>query len=66
MPHKEHWIQKAHIKSGGLHRTLGIPEGQKISEAQIERAKSMGGKAAKQAALAETFKGLGHKGNFRR
>lgn len=60
------WIQHADIKAGGLHRTLGVPEGQKLTEAEIQRAKNMGGKAAKQAALAEVFRGLGHKGNFRR
>ena len=53
---KSKWIQKAHIKKGGLHETLGKKPDAPITSADIARAKRMGGKAAKQARLAETFR----------
>ena len=43
------------IHPGGLHQTLGIPQDRKLTQADIQRAKAMGGKAARQANLAETF-----------
>ena len=57
---KEKWIQKGKekgtIRKGGLHRTLGKAESEPITQADLARAKKMGGKAAKQATLAQTFK----------
>lgn len=46
-----------HIHKGGLHRSLGIPEGHKIPEEKIRQAlHSKSHKVRKQAQLAETFK----------
>lgn len=46
----------AHIHKGGLHRTLGIPEGQKIPKKKIEQAAhSSNPKERKEGILAETF-----------
>lgn len=45
-----------HIHEGGLHESLGIPQGQKIGMARIEKAEhSSNPKTAAQARLAETF-----------
>ena len=53
------WIAEATQNTGGLHRSLGIPEGEKIPEKKIKAAeKSDNPKLAKQARLAETLKGL--------
>jgi len=53
------WIQKGFasgdIKKGGLHKSLGIPEGQKIPMEKIREAAKGTGKVAKQARLALTF-----------
>jgi len=35
---KEKWIQKAHIKKGALHKSLGVPEGEKIPTAKLKKA----------------------------
>jgi len=43
------------IQPGGLHRSLGIPIGQKIPPGQIAAAASKPGKVGKQARLAQTF-----------
>ena len=43
------------ISKGGLHRSLGIPEGEKIPVARIAAAAQKGGKIGKQARLAQTF-----------
>lgn len=43
---------------GGLHRSLGVPEGEKIPEAKIKAAAAKGGKVGKQARFAETLKKL--------
>jgi hypothetical protein len=32
------WIQKARIKKGGLHKTLGVPEGKTIPAKKINAA----------------------------
>lgn len=58
---KDKWIQKALPPSskGKLHKALGVPEGQKISEKKLNAA--MHGKnptVRKEAQLAETLKGL--------
>ena len=64
-PRSRKWIQegkaKGTIRKGGLHRTLGKKESEPITQADIARAKKMGGKAAKQAALAQTFKKMSRK-----
>lgn len=64
-PAAKKWIQagksKGTIREGGLHKTLGKPKDAPITQADIARAKRMGGKAAKQAALAQTFKKMARK-----
>lgn len=50
-----HWIAASHIKKGGLHRSLGVPEGKRIPKSKIAKAAKRGGKIGKQARLAETF-----------
>jgi hypothetical protein len=54
---KEKWIQKAHIKKGALHKSLGVPEGEKIPTAKLKKAEhSKDPKTKKRAQLAETLK----------
>jgi len=36
---KDKWIQKTEMKKGSLHKTLGIPEGQKISKSKLNSIK---------------------------
>jgi hypothetical protein len=56
----KNWIAGAVKNKGGLHRSLGVPEGQKIPPAKIAAAtKSSNPKVRKQANLAETLKGFG-------
>lgn len=57
---KDDWIQKGidsgGIKKGGLHKSLGIPEGQKIPyEDKVKASKSSNPKIRKQGELALTF-----------
>jgi hypothetical protein len=52
------FIAKATKNKGGLHRTLGIPEGKKIPRYLIEREAKTKGKGGKQARLALTLEGL--------
>ena len=52
---KGNWIAKATENKGGLHRSLGIPEGKKIPEGKIAAAAKKGGKVGKQAKLAQTL-----------
>ena len=56
----EHWIQKAVGKNpGGLHRSLGIPEGEKIPEKRIVKAEhSSDERVRREANLAMTLKSL--------
>lgn len=56
------WIAGATKNKGGLHRSLGVPEGQKIPAGKVKAAAQKGGKIGKQARLAETLEGLGHDG----
>lgn len=60
--HPRHFIQRALAKKGakgGLHRSLGVPEGQKIPEDRIEAAThSENPKTRKQANFAKTLEGL--------
>jgi hypothetical protein len=54
----KNWIAGATKNKGGLHRSLGVPEGQKIPEAKVAAAAKRGGRVGKQAKLAQTLKGL--------
>ena len=54
-PQTGKWIQKANIKPGGLHKSLGIAAGKKIPKSKIAKAAKRGGKIGKQARLAQTF-----------
>lgn len=54
------WIGKATKNKGGLHRSLGIPEGEKIPDEKIREAEKKPGKVGKEARLAETLKGMKH------
>lgn len=53
---KKNWIAGAVKNKGGLHKSLGIPAGQKIPAAKIAAAAQQGGKVGKQARLAQTLK----------
>lgn len=53
------WVQSATANKGGLHRSLGIPAGEKISAKKIIKAThSSNPKIKKEAVLAETLKGF--------
>lgn len=55
----KNWIAKATKNKGGLHRSLGVPAGEKIPASKIEKAThSKSSKIRKQANLAKTLKGL--------
>jgi hypothetical protein len=54
----KNWIAGATKNKGGLHRSLGIPAGQKIPAKKINAAAKKGGKVGAQARLAKTLKGL--------
>jgi hypothetical protein len=58
---KKNWIQGAIKRPGGLHKSLGIPQGNKIPERRIESAeRSKNPKVRKQAYLAQTLKKMHH------
>jgi len=49
------------LRKGGLHRALGVPEGEKIPEAKIEAAKhSSNSHVQHMANFASTMKGFKH------
>lgn len=53
------WIKKATSNKGGLHRSLGVPSGEKISAKKLAKgAKSKSPKVRKEVALAKTLKKL--------
>lgn len=53
------WIKDAIKKPGALHKSLGVPEGEKIPEKKLEKAEhSKNPTTAKRARLAETLKGM--------
>jgi hypothetical protein len=53
------WIKDATKNKGALHRSLGVPMGEKIPMSKIKKAeKSSDPKLAKRARLAETLKGF--------
>mgnify|MGYP003703694631 FL=1 len=58
MAGKKNWIAEATKNKGGLHRSLGVPEGQKIPASKIAAAATKGGKVGKQARLAQTLSKL--------
>lgn len=63
---KDKFIQKAMSKpgaKGGLHRSLGIPEGEKIGPKRIEAAAKRPGKVGKEARLAENMGATRRSGN---
>lgn len=49
------WIANATKNKGGLHRSLGVPEGKKIPKAKVKAAAKRPGKVGKEARLAETL-----------
>lgn len=54
---KKNWIADATKNKGGLHKSLGVPEGEKIPDEKIRKAAKGGNtKVAKQARLALTLK----------
>ena len=54
---KGNWIAKATENKGGLHRSLGIPEGQKIPAKRLKAAENSPNlRVREQAQLAETLK----------
>ncbi len=54
----KNWIAGATKNKGGLHKSLGIPQGEPIPAKKLASAAQKGGKVGKQARLAETLKGL--------
>ena len=52
----KNWIAKATKNKGGLHRSLGVPEGKKIPASKIAAAAKKKGRVGKQARLAQTLK----------
>ncbi len=56
---KKNWIKGATENKGGLHRSLGVPEGEKIPAKKLAKAEhSSNPKVRKQANLAKTLKGM--------
>lgn len=55
---KKNWIAEATKNKGGLHRSLDVPEGKKISKSKLKKAAKSKGKVGKQARLAETLEGF--------
>jgi hypothetical protein len=49
------WIAEAVKNKGGLHRSLGVPMGEKIPAGKVKAAAKKGGKVGKQARLAQTL-----------
>ena len=54
----KNWIADATKNKGGLHKSLGIPQGQPIPAKTLADAATKGGKVGKQARLAQTLKHL--------
>jgi hypothetical protein len=55
------WIAGAIKNPGGLHRALGVPEGQKIPKSKVAQAAKAGGKLGKMGRLAQTLSGMQRK-----
>lgn len=61
------WIAGAIKHPGALHKTLGVPQGEKIPEGKLEAAAhSSNPTTAKRANLAMTLKGMHHGGKSKR
>jgi hypothetical protein len=54
------WIQGAIKRPGGLHESLGIPEGEKIPETALEIKSGDSPRLKKQKTLAKTMRGFHH------
>jgi hypothetical protein len=52
------WIAGAIKHPGALHKSLGVPQGQKIPAKKLAKAASAPGKLGKRARLAKTLKGF--------
>lgn len=57
---KGHWMEHVHPKKGALHKEMGIPEGEKIPAAKLEKAAHVGGLLGKRARLAEEYRKAKH------
>ena len=55
---EKNWIKGAIKHKGALHKELGVPEGKKIPEKELEKAAHASGKEGRRARLAMTLKGL--------
>ena len=51
----KNWIAGATKNRGGLHRALGVPEGQKIPAKKVAAAAQKGGTLGRQGRLAQTL-----------
>lgn len=51
----KNFIQKAIKHPGALHEELGVPQGEKIPKAKLEKASHAGGKLGQRARFAETL-----------
>lgn len=53
-------MEHVHPKKGALHKEMGIPEGEKIPAAKLEKAAHVGGLLGKRARLAEEYRKAKH------
>lgn len=56
----KNFIKSAIKHPGALHRELGVPLGQKIPQAKLEKAAHAGGKLGERARFAETLEHMHH------
>lgn len=56
MAEKKKWIAGAIKHPGALHRQLGVPQGEKIPAAKLNKAAKAPGKKGQRARLAKTLK----------
>jgi hypothetical protein len=54
----KNWIAGAIKKPGALHKSLGVPQGQKIPAKKLNAAAKKSGKVGQRARLAKTLKGM--------
>jgi hypothetical protein len=58
----KHWIKAAIKNPGGLHRALGVPQGQKIPADKLAKAKrSENPRVKRMANIATTLEGMHHR-----
>lgn len=55
---KKNWIAGAIKNPGGLHKALGVPQGQNIPAKKVAKAAAAGGRLGRMARLAKTLKRL--------